>query len=501
MAKEVEHQENEISPVIDWEVLVETVQQHEESYIKDCILFCFVLPSRYQFTKDVLVWQWIAKAEDEMIEKKCTQFFESLLSLDCIVTSGYDHFVGQTMYEVGDKMAVLLQNQHLEPTYLRYLNSKQSGLAKIEHLSLDFTGLESLNFGVLKQCCRLQTLIIHGWSGPKIQHLPHDLFLEMKDLKILNLSRTDIEELPSSIENAEGLRYLDMSETPVRWLPECICRFSNLQTLKLDGCLSLDGLPMSTSELTNLRHLVLDVVHQLQSMPEGIGQLSKLQTLGAFLVSEDGCSRIRELKGMNQLKGSLRVVNLENVATKEEAAEAALCNKRDLKAIELQWGDIREEKNREEEMILESLQPPWGIRDLKILFYSGGRLPSCLVPLGELPSLKTLGIVENNEIVRIDRHFCSKRSQASGDRRVVFPKLEKLSFDSFSRRETWTGLEEEDLPNLQSLSIDNCPRLVHLLLLSHMKSLVHMEISCCRELSCFPTDGLPIRLESLMNDD
>ncbi|KAK6127154.1 hypothetical protein DH2020_039102 [Rehmannia glutinosa] len=519
-----EGQKEEIGHEAKWEISIDKVL-HDKRYVKDCILFCSVFPSDYQFTKDMLVWQWIAEGltnltEEEMEEEVCIQCFDILLNLDYIVASGYDHFVGQMMYKIGDKMIEFLQKQPLEPKFLKYLDSKQTHVAKIEHLSFAFMEIDHIKFGILKLCHQLQTLIIHGCFGSKVERLPSDLFLEIKALKILNLSRTNILELPSSVEYLEELRYLDMSETPIRWLPESIRCFSNLQTLKLDGCLSLIGLPKCTSKLINLRHLVLDVVRQLQSMPTGIGKLSKLQTLGAFLVGEDEGSRIGELKNMNKLKGSLRILNLENVMTREEAAEAGLCNKRDLKTIELQWSDLQDEKNTDEQEILESLQPPFGIHELKILFYSGGVLPSwisnpsfgelvsitlyrcrycdSLPCLGELPSLKLLNIVENNEVVEINSLFSKKHAN---QHHVAFPKLEKLSFDSMSVLEKWTGLEISDFPNLRHLIIEYCPKFVGLPFLSHLNSLLHLEISCCPELSCLPEGGLPPTLESLMIKD
>ncbi|KAK6151378.1 hypothetical protein DH2020_014013 [Rehmannia glutinosa] len=519
-----EGQKEEIGHEAKWEISIDKVL-HDKRYVKDCILFCSVFPSDYQFTKDMLVWQWIAEGltnltEEEMEEEVCIQCFDILLNLDYIVASGYDHFVGQMMYKIGDKMIEFLQKQPLEPKFLKYLDSKQTHVAKIEHLSFAFMEIDHIKFGILKHCHQLQTLIIHGCFGSKVERLPSDLFLEIKALKILNLSRTNILELPSSVEYLGELRYLDMSETPIRWLPESIWCFSNLQTLKLDGCLSLVGLPRCTSKLINLRHLVLDVVRQLQSMPTGIGKLSNLQTLGAFLVGEDEGSRIGELKNMNKLKGSLRILNLENVMTREEAAEAGLCNKRDLKTIELQWSDLQDEKNPDEEEILESLQPPFGIQELKILFYSGGVLPSwisnpsfgelvsitlyrcryfdILPCLGELPSLKLLNIVENNEVVEINSFFSKK---LANQHHVAFPKLEKLSFDSMSVLGKWMGLEIGDFPNLRYLIIEYCPKFVGLPFLSHLNSLLHLEISYCPELSCLPEGGLPHTLESLMIKD
>ncbi|KAL7084071.1 hypothetical protein ACP275_14G202200 [Erythranthe tilingii] len=515
---ELETKENEGQKKI-----IDTVQ-HNKTYLEDCILLCSVFPSDYEFTEEMLIWQWIAESSinlsDGEIEEVYIQCFDTLLNLDYIVPSGYDNFVDQMKYKVGDKLTLFLQNQPLEPKVQKCLDSKQTDTTKVEHLSLAFKEIDLINFGILKQCIRLHTLIIHRCYGSKVNYLPPDLFLELKALHILNLSHTNIKELPSSVENLKEVRYLDVSETPIKWLTESILCLSHLQTLKLDGCLSLVGLPKCTSKLVNLRHLVLDIARQLQSMPEGIGNLSKLRTLGAFLVGDGEGTRIGELKNMNSLGGSLRLLNLENVLTREEAAEAYLCNKHGLKKIELQWSDLQDEKNPNEEEILNSLQPPSGIQELKILFYSGGVFPSwisnpsfgelvnitlyrcryCdkLPSLGELPSLKVLNVIENNEVKEISSFFCRKESNED---HVAFPKLEKLSFDSMSELEKWTGLTPGDFPCLSDLIIQYCPKLIGVSFLSHLVSLSHLEISCCPKISCLPEGGLPLALESLMIKD
>ncbi|PIN21127.1 Apoptotic ATPase [Handroanthus impetiginosus] len=497
---------------------------HENRYLKDCILFCSGFPSDYGFTRDMLVWQWIAEGlikleKDEKIEEECIHYFDTLLKLDYIVPCGYDHCFDNTIYDVGDKMKAFPQEQLLKPKFRSYSDINESDAGKIEHLSLDSKEIDHIDFGILKQCSSLQTLIIHRCYGMQVKHLPCDLFLKLKDLKILNLSHTNIEELPSSVVNLRELRYLDMSETPISWLPESIHCLGNLQTLKLDGCLSLTELPKCTSELINLQHLVLDVV-QLQSMPKGIGKLLKLRTLRAFLIGEEDGNRIGELENMNKLKGSFDLLNLEYVMSKDEAAEARLCNKRDLKKIDLHWSDLQDEKNPNEEEILESLQPPIGIQELTIIFYSGGMLPSwisnpsfseivsvilykcryvgSLPSLGELPSLKLLKIVENHEVKEINNSFCRKQTD---QHRVAFPKLEKLSFGSMYKLEKWTEIENGDFPSLHSLIIEYCPKLAALPFLSHLNSLSHMEIRSCQELSCFPEGGLPATLGCLMITD
>ncbi|PIN21128.1 Apoptotic ATPase [Handroanthus impetiginosus] len=492
--------------------------------VNDCILFCSVFPSDYKFTRDMLVCQWIAQGlikleKDEIMEEVYIQCFNTLLNWDYIVPCGYDHYFDLTKYKVGDKMDAFLPKQRLEPKFQKDLDSNEIDVAKIEHLSLAFKEFDHINFGILKQCSGLQTLMIHQCYGCKVKCPPSDLFLNLKDLKILDLSHTDVVVLPSSVVNLKELQCLDISETPLISLPNSIHCLSNLQTLKLDGCSQLIRLPECMSELINLQHLVLDDV-QLQSLPKGIGKLSKLRTLGSFYVGDGDGNHIGELKNMNNLKGSFQILNLEYVTTKEAGAEACLCNKQDLRKVNLCWSDLQDEKNPNEEEILQSLQPPFGIQELTVMFYSGEVLPSwmsnssfselvsislywcrywsSLPSLGELPALKLLKIVENNELMEINNFFCR---QQTDQHHVAFPKLEKLSFVSMYKLEKWTGIENGNFPSLHSLIIEYCPKFVALPFLSRLNSLSHMEIRSCQELSCLPEGGLPATLGCLMITD
>ncbi|KAL0337872.1 UNVERIFIED_CONTAM: hypothetical protein Scaly_2062300 [Sesamum calycinum] len=339
-AKEDEGKEEEIRHEAKLDVSIDMVL-HNEKYLKDSILFCSLFPSDYEFTKDMLVWQWIAEGlinlgEDEIMEGESTRCFDTLLNLGYIVPAGYNHCIDQMKYRVGEKVNAFIQKQqYLEPKFQKYLDTEEiTDVLKVEHLSLALKEIDCINFGTIKQCGHLKMLSIHRCYGSKMKNLlPSDLFLELRALKILNLSRTDIMDLPSSIENLKELQCLDMYETPIMGLPESMRCLSNLRTLNLDGCLSLMTLPKCTSMLINLRHLVLNVVGQLQSMPAGIGKLSKLRTLRAFLVGEEEGSRIGELKDMNKLKGSLLISILRMFRPRKRLQRLAFVTNRTLKRL------------------------------------------------------------------------------------------------------------------------------------------------------------------------
>ncbi|KAB1222276.1 putative disease resistance protein RGA4 [Morella rubra] len=68
--------------------------------------------------------------------------------------------------------------------------------------------------------------------------------LRFEYLRVLNLSRSSLEVLPSSIDTLKHLRYLNLSDNDrIQKLPNSICKLHNLQTLLLLDVSNLNGCP------------------------------------------------------------------------------------------------------------------------------------------------------------------------------------------------------------------------------------------------------------------
>ncbi|KAF6138791.1 hypothetical protein GIB67_025953 [Kingdonia uniflora] len=132
----------------------------------------------------------------------------------------------------------------------------------------------------------LRTLLVR--SSLSFQDLT--LLSHLTSLRTLHLWwYTDMKELPKEIEKLIHLRYLQLSETDVEELPEVVTNLSNLQTFRLDSCWKLRRLPNGIGKLVNLRHLEVRGPRLLE-LPETISNLSNLQTLKL-----NGCRKLRRL--------------------------------------------------------------------------------------------------------------------------------------------------------------------------------------------------------------
>ncbi|XP_021749226.1 uncharacterized protein LOC110714979 [Chenopodium quinoa] len=478
-------------------------------------LFCSLFPKDHEFEKDTMVQLWMAEGflKNEPLEFQGDQFFNTLLSEGCILESRVDNLTGKTKYKsnVGDESTTKIVDKM---TMLDHIPKESM------HMALVCDDISEKAFEKLKEFNNLKTLLFLQDYGSRIKQIPFELFLALKSLQALDLSGSYITELPSSIGNATKLQFLDLSKTLIRSLPDTIDRLENLQTLKLIECVHLFELPRGITKLTNLRHLEFDVLGQLTVMPKGVGALSALRTLSGFIIDgKEGCSNIGELKLMNNLSGSLCISGLEHVEDPEDAKKSSLGDKINLKKLELRWSDIDQDWTHKETEVLAHLEPSTSLEELQILCFPGVSFPSwvghpsfhklvsitllkcknlSLPPLGKLPQLKHLEIIEVDNVAKIDRQFC-RGSSTKDD--VAFPRLEKLVVDGMFILETWEGVNDGDFPNLSELSIKFCPNLSTLPMLPHLPPLKYLELSNCTSLESVPDGRCLISLETLLIED
>ncbi|XP_050273318.1 disease resistance protein RPV1-like [Quercus robur] len=138
--------------------------------------------------------------------------------------------------------------------------------SSIEHL----TGLTLLN---LRDCKSLLSL--------------PDSICRLTSLKSLTLSGCSrLDRLPKNLGNLTGLKELDVNKSAIRELPSSLEHLSNLTTLNLSDCKDLLSIPNAICNLTNIKTLTLSGCSKLEDLPENIGNLiglKKLEIIGTAM--------------------------------------------------------------------------------------------------------------------------------------------------------------------------------------------------------------------------
>ncbi|XP_044483667.1 putative disease resistance RPP13-like protein 1 [Mangifera indica] len=491
-------------------------------HLKRCFAYCSIFPKDYAFEKEEIILLWMAEGlmQNDISGKQMEDLGDKCFR-DLQSRSFFQHSIkNKSRFEMHDLINDLAQWAAGDISFrldnMPEVDNQRRISKNLRHLSYIGGYDGSKRFQALCHAKNLRTFLplqlepVHFYLSFNVlfHWLP-----KLQRLRVLSLRGYCISELPDEIRFLKHLRYLDLSNTDIKFLPEAISSFYNLQTLILIRCCYLKKLCTDMGNLINLRHLNMDLVDCLEGMPLNIGKLTYLRTLPTFVVGKGNGSGLRELKSLPNLQRKLRISRLENVNDIEEAKEADLNGKKKLDVISLEWSRRKiassSRKVDIETRVLDMLQPHKRLKELSIKGYGGAKFPTwlgdsqftalvllrfencsactSLPPVGQLPSLKHLAIKGMAGVRRVGSEFygngCSE----------YFPSLETLSFESMPNWEDWIsnacGLECKAFFCLRELSVANCSKLVGRLP-EHLPSLERLVLRSCMQLRV-PIPSLP----------
>ncbi|XP_016184951.1 putative disease resistance protein At3g14460 [Arachis ipaensis] len=449
---------------------------HLPPYLKRCFVYCSLFPKDYKFEKDELILLWMAEDllrvsnRRETLEEVGSKYFDDLASR-LFFKEHQDNDDCFVMHDLLHDLAIFLAGDFY--CRLEELGDKEELGSLTRHLSFG-----KLNRAVSKNLNSIATL-----ESLRTSLYVNDLFSmesvasKFKYLRVLSFDELDV--VPNSIGELIHLRYLDLSWTDIKTLPESLCSLSNLQTLKLYYCYQLTTLPSGLHNLVGLRHLDIRGT-SLEEMPGKMSKLNQLLVLSYFVVGKHEDNGIQELGGLVNLHGSVEIKKLENIVDVNEAKRAKIVAKKHIDELSLKWcsGDDMVSSTQKERDILDNLKPQSGMKELKIEGYKGTIFPDwlgncsyenmtrvslksckncCMLPsLGQLPSLKSLRIEGFDQLRSIGEEFYKNEGDHHSSHIAPFPSLESLKFRDMACWEEWHLPDSKAFPQLRKLKIRNC---------------------------------------------
>ncbi|XP_054790398.1 putative disease resistance protein At3g14460 isoform X2 [Prosopis cineraria] len=479
--------------------------RHLPSPLKRCFAYCSIFPKDYEFSKEHLIELWMAEnffSEQEGKDLKVVgdQFFHVLLSRSFFQQSSGD----KTCYVMHDLIHDLAKSASGDFCFRLKEAKTQNALKVTRHFSYvqDSLGDSARKFDVICNAKKLRTFMHDSLSDSQLLvsiNMMQDLLLKFRCLRVLTLSGyCNIIKLPESIGKLKHLRYLDLSRTGIKGLPDSICSLYNLQTLKLGFCEGLEEFPNDLHKLINLRHLDFRET-KVKNMPKRMGELRNLQVLSSFYVGKCDETGIRQLGNLD-LGGALSISDLQNVTDSKDCLDANLKNKRHLEELAFCWSMKNEESHKESD-VLENLQPPQNLKKLSISNFEGPNFPnwltdntlsfivslelmdckycSSLPSLGLLSTLKSLSIVGLDSVVAVGPEFYGNNSCTT-----PFASLEILRFEKMDGWEEWNCEDVHgSFPCLQEFYLKGCPKLRELQIPTQVSSsLTKLVIANCKHL-------------------
>ncbi|XP_027083027.1 disease resistance protein RGA2-like [Coffea arabica] len=311
-------------------------------------------------------------------------------------------------------------------------------------------------------------------------------------------------ELPPAVSKLKHLRHLNLSGSDIVELPNSICDLWNLQILNLNRCGKLRSLPKGMRFLRNLLHLCLKGCESLTHMPSGIGKLTCLRTLSMVVLGGNRGFQLSELRDLNMLRGELTIEHLERIEDKKDAEEACLIKKQSLRELYLVWHSERTLQRYNDEEVLKALKPRPSLQYLSIRGFKGSSLfPAWISTVKKVvvnesaaeyivgaqestaaaaamsPSLKQLELEDMPNL----KGMLGREVQGTPG---VFSRLESLSF----RRCPMLTLPLPRMPSLKKLCVRYCGPNMAWASISNLTSLNSLDIRDIRGLSCFPEEML-----------
>ncbi|XP_078176460.1 putative disease resistance protein RGA4 [Carex rostrata] len=478
--------------------------------LKQCFVFCSIFPKLYVFQRKRLVQMWIAQGFIQPSKEETYLLDKGEKRIEDIGEKRFDELVDRSffqptlrdgeylMHDLVRDLAIAVSSN--EFCFVKSHDKHLPSLAR--HLGIDCDNLEVE--WKCKDSARLRTMILFGnWTKCSAESIGN-IFAKYNRLRVLDVSYIELKtnEPINVASQLSHLRFVDLSFTGIKSIPDEFCALCHLEVLDVRGC-KFEKLPERMNRLISLRHFYAS--SDTISLISGIGKLTKLQELEEFCIEDserpviNKGHKISELMHMNELRGHLVLSNLKAVPSKEEAVKSQLDKKIYLKSLTL-INDYEEMPGTKVNMeVLDALKPArsletlevygcrwksfpdWvfsphhgfnNLKDISVKSYWLRNLPA----FGELPFLELLCFDSLPLIEKVGGEFYGRSD-------VVFPSLKELKFRVMDSWTHWSNGEARKMifPRLKKLHLEFC-KLKELPTDSSISSVVELKLHNCYDL-------------------
>ncbi|KAJ0008014.1 hypothetical protein Pint_30333 [Pistacia integerrima] len=281
----------------------------KEEKLRHCFLYCALYPEDFKISKNEITGSWIAVGLVDKRKSVQESYAEGLSILKIFVNNFLLESDGDGRWV---KMHSLLRDMavHITSESPRFMIKSGLQLRKSpeeeewketnpERASLMWNEISEIPSNMSPNCPTLSTLLLQ--RNP-VENIPESFFVNMKELKLLDLSYTKVEALPSSISDLTNLRTLLLQFCEKLQHVPSLEKLSSLLTLDL-RCTSIKKVPDGIEKLVNLTYLNLYSL-KIDELPTGkeLSQLKGLQELRIYWGKKTLAETVEEAARLNNLE-------------------------------------------------------------------------------------------------------------------------------------------------------------------------------------------------------
>ncbi|XP_061944553.1 probable disease resistance protein At4g27220 [Populus nigra] len=265
-----------------------------EAALQQCFLCCALFPEDFEIRREDLIAYLIDEGVIKGLESREAEFNKGHSMLNklervCLLESAKEGYYDDRCVKMHDlirdmAMQILQENSQSmvkAGARLREVPGAEEWTENLTRVSLMHNQIEEIPSTHSPRCPSLSTLLL--CDNSKLQFIADLFFEQLYELKVLDLSRTNITKLPDSVSELVSLTALLLIDCDMLRHVPSLEKLKALKRLDLSGTWALEKIPQGMECLCNLRYLRMNGCGE-KELPSGL--LSKLSHLQVFVVEE-----------------------------------------------------------------------------------------------------------------------------------------------------------------------------------------------------------------------
>ncbi|XP_059280485.1 probable disease resistance protein At4g27220 [Lycium ferocissimum] len=301
---QMENMNNEVFSVLRF-----SYNRLREPRLQKCFLYCCLYPEDFQIERDELIHRFIVEGLLVRRNNRRAEFDQGHAVLNkleraCLLESVSNYGGERTcvrMHDLVRQMALRIARDEFKwmvkpGAQLREIPEEQEWSEDLDKVSLMENDIKEISQPLSNVCPRLTTFSLRG--NRSLSQVVDPFLVQMPGLRVLDLSYTAIQQLPSSVTNLASLSALLLRCcTELRFLPP-LDKLKNLTELDLYFT-NIKEVPQGLASLVNLRCLDMRTEEKPFNKPvvDILARLSNLQFLSIHFAI-----RAEDLQGMRKLE-------------------------------------------------------------------------------------------------------------------------------------------------------------------------------------------------------